>query len=251
MVWSSEHPRLLPAATEGPSLPWTGVPGSSNRAFDADLLALDEADRAPDESLSVLFTHSRCEKRVARACERLEIPLYLPLREGRRMKRGERFTLPLFPGYVFVSLSARSRRGLREVVRVVRVLPVPRPEELLTELRQIDRALAVKPNLSAAPALARGRRVEVVGGPFAGVVGVIADRRVRRSRLHLVLNVTMLGQSAVVQIDAGDVELLPGPPAVVGPEGAGGGQRGRRRRGPAGGGSGTGRAGARNGAVRL
>jgi hypothetical protein len=60
---------------------------------------------------------------------------------------------------------------------------------------------------------------------MTGVVGLIADRRIRRSRLRLVLNVTMLGRGAEVNIDAADVELVSAPTnsAVAGP--------GRRHRG--------------------
>ena len=75
--------------------PPTPIPGTASvRWTDAlDGVAPDPVGALAESigsgpTVSVIFTPSRCEKRVARACARLEIPVYLPLREGRRVEVG-------------------------------------------------------------------------------------------------------------------------------------------------------------------
>ncbi|MBW2536258.1 MAG: transcription termination/antitermination NusG family protein, partial [Deltaproteobacteria bacterium] len=54
---------------------------------------------------SVLHTRARHEKKVASACQRLAVPVYLPLRVSRTFSGGKvnTFQVPMFPGYVFAA----------------------------------------------------------------------------------------------------------------------------------------------------
>jgi len=163
------------------------------------------------ESWWVLYTRSRREKQIARACESIGIRHYLPLCEGRPGSAwGPRGQVPLFPGYVFVCPTRGGYGDLLRTGSVVRGLAVSRPEVLVGELRSIRAACEAGVYPMQRTALIRGRRVRVVGGPLVGVTGLVADRRMRGQRLHLVLNVTLLGQGAMVELDATDVEPVGG-----------------------------------------
>ncbi len=221
-----EDPVVEPAGARGPER--FAVAGDPLAA----LAASCSGGASDGAALSVLFTPSRFEKRAEAACASLEIPVHLPLRAGRASKAGVRAALPLFPGYLFAVLTAGSRRRLVERARIARVIPVSRPELLLTELRQIHRALTVKPDLEAAPALARGRWVRVASGPFFGLTGVIADRRMGQGRLRLVLNLSELGRGVPVEIDAGAVEPATTPAGWRAPDDSRAGRRPRVRRRP-------------------
>ena len=59
----------------------------------------------------------------------------------------------------------------------------------------------------------RGEWVRVFRGPLAGVQGLVVDlRRRRRRRERLVLNVSLLGRAAAVEVDLDHVRRIdPGP----------------------------------------
>jgi hypothetical protein len=120
-------------------------------------------------------------------------------------------------------MDAGGRRSVLGGGGVIRVIPVSRPERLLEELRQVRGALDAGADLTPTAALQRGRWIRVAAGPLMGVIGVVADRRARRGSVRLILNVAMLGRGATVEIDPGDVELLPTPREAR--------PAGRRRRG--------------------
>jgi hypothetical protein len=82
------------------------------------------------------------------------------------------------------------------------MIPVPKPGHMLGELRQVEAALRAWRGIMPGPALARGQRVRVIRGPLAGVEGLVARRYFRRRQERLVLNVTMLGQAAMLEIDS-------------------------------------------------
>ncbi len=172
-----------------------------------------------DETWTVLYTRSRREKQVGRACERLQVRYYLPLRDHRTGTLRRRvYRMPLFPSYVFACVTPEWQGALLETGAIARVIPVPRPERLLAELRQIRTALATGADLVPVPALDRGMWVRVTNGLFAGIEGLVAGRRFRRGRARLVLNVSFLGRGAAVEIDARDVEPVcdPGRAATIG-----------------------------------
>ncbi len=176
---------------------------------------------AAGECWSALYTRSRREKQVARACLHHRVRHYLPLREHRTgTVRCRVYQVPLFPSYVFACLAPLTRVALLETGAVVRVIQVPRPRLLLEELRQIRAALASGADLVPGRALERGMRVRVINGLLRGIEGLVADRWFRRGRARLVLNVTFLGRGAAVEIDARDVEPIDTPAHGDGAAGA-------------------------------
>jgi hypothetical protein len=163
---------------------------------------------AGGECWFVLRTLARREHKIARTCEHRAIRHYLPLRASRNGTRGGRLAVPLFPGYLFACLAPETRSDLLRSGMIAQVIPVPRPRLLLAELRQVRTALEAGADLAPVPAIERKMRVRVIAGRLAGVEGRVSERRVRRGRLWLVLNVTMLGQGARVVVDVDDVEPL-------------------------------------------
>ncbi len=154
-----------------------------------------------------LYTRPRHEKKVARACERLDVGVYLPLRRvTRRYSSGKKvYWLPLFPGYVFCRPTPGKRVELSGNERVLTVIDVPDQERFVDELRQIYRALKVSAELDTVPYLAAGREVEIVRGPFKGIKGVIEQTK---GRFRLMLIATMMNRSVPLEVDIGDVEPL-------------------------------------------
>lgn len=152
----------------------------------------------------------RCEKVVTDYCERHDLPCYLPLR--RRAKRYQRRLvetfLPMFPGYIFVQLDDARKTRLLQSHKVVHVLPIDDICEkvLIEELQELKRLeeLAKEQEVVVRPELVVGRPVLICAGPFEGVTGIV-ERRQREARVSI--NVELLGQSASVVLDVGDVDV--------------------------------------------
>ena len=153
-----------------------------------------------------LKTRSRHEKRVADQLVQRNIDTFLPLCDTWRQwkDRKKKVELPLFPGYCF------ARFPLVEKLRVLNVLGVadlvsinghaePIREE---ELAAIQQLVSTKLQFDPHPFLEEGMDVEVVRGPLTGVRGKL----LRKDRVtRLVLAVTLVRQSAVVEIHPADV----------------------------------------------
>jgi transcription antitermination factor NusG len=137
----------------------------------------------------------------------MEIPCFLPLiSQVRYYEHRQRIVdLPLFPSYVFIFSTREQVHAACSTRRIAHVLPVEDQRRLEHELLQLDLALAGQAVLDPYPYLAVGRRVEVVRGPFLGIQGLIDERR---SPDRLVLNVSMLGRSMSLEIDASLLELI-------------------------------------------
>ncbi len=211
---------LLPGAeTAAPAVEHRDPAGSPAPADLAEPPPLDPPDlldpALPGERWIVLHTRSRSEKKAARVCDCLGVRHYLPLcekepgRGGRGHSSRRPATVPLIPGYVFASLDPRARALLFESGAIARLIPVPDPASLLDELRQIRTAIAAGVDLLAGPALERGMLVRVVRGELAGVLGRVAW--VKRRRVRLVLNVSLLRFGAGVEVDASAVALVGAP----------------------------------------
>jgi hypothetical protein len=168
----------------------------------------------PEENWVALYTRSRREKQVCRACGWYGIRHYLPLWQHHTFShRSRTYQLPLFPGYLFACLDGAKRRALLGTGAVLGVIVVKAEREFLEELGQIRAALQSGLEFSSVPALKRGEWVRVLRGPLCGIEGVVADLRRRLKRSRLVLNVGILGRGIAVEIDSTDVEKLHRAPA--------------------------------------
>jgi transcription antitermination factor NusG len=155
----------------------------------------------------VLFVKPRCEKKVAEHCLRHNIDFYLPIKEQVRVVQRQRrkVTLPLFPGYVFAVFPRRDRTTILQSHMVARILEPQRSMDLARSLVMIRRALAIAPELTPEPVLAKGMKVKIIDGPFMGIEGVV-EKSI--SKIRVVLNIEMIGQSVAVSAEAGQLEIM-------------------------------------------
>jgi transcription termination/antitermination protein NusG len=153
------------------------------------------------------YTKARQEKAFARQLHLLEVPFYLPLVPKNNQIRGRRVRsyVPLFGGYCFVFGTDEERvRGLT-TNRVSTVLPVTDQQQLWHDLQQVERLIAAEAPLTLEARLQKGDRVRVRKGPFAGVEGIIEQRR---SVARLIVYVQLLQQGVSVAIDDFMVERI-------------------------------------------
>ena len=135
-----------------------------------------------------------------------EVEHFLPLYSSVRRWNDRRVNLelPLFPGYVFVRLALRDRLRVVQIPSVVRLvgfngLPTALPDEEIEILRSgLCENLCAEPH----PFLAVGRRVRIVGGPFAGLEGVLKKKK---SSLRVVVTLELIQRAVAVDVDIADI----------------------------------------------
>ena len=164
----------------------------------------------PNMRWTAAYTKPRCEKVVKDYCDRHDITCYLPLR--RKAQRYQRRTvetfLPMFPGYVFVQLDGSIQTTLLQSHRVIHTLPLDDQQENhliqdLNDLQQLEQ-LAQEAEIIIKPELVPGKPILIASGPLQGTTGIIERRQ---SQTRITVNIDLLGQSASVEVDAGDLEI--------------------------------------------
>jgi transcription termination/antitermination protein NusG len=163
----------------------------------------------------VAHTKPRNEKVLARELQVLSVPYYLPLHErttrSRRTGRRSQSVVPVFSGYIFVRASGDQRHRALKTQRIVSLIEVVDQSRLVGELRQIERLLQTPSAFHFQKRLEQGDWARVIAGPLMGLEGVISSRL---SRLRLVLNVNMLGQSISVEMAEDMLEEIE-PPSYI------------------------------------
>lgn len=153
------------------------------------------------------YTYPRHEKLVGRQLEQRRIEAFVPLYHSiRRWKdRRRQVDLPLFPSYVFVRITAKEHLRVLELPGVVRFVSFNgKPAILPTEdIEALRNGLANNVYAEPHPFFLVGRRVRVVRGPFAGVEGVLVRKK---DKLRLVISITAITCSFVVEVDLSDVQ---------------------------------------------
>ena len=157
----------------------------------------------------VAHTRARHEKALAGELTRYRIVNYLPLTQRVTRSAGtgrtSRSVVPVFPGYLFFNGTEEQRYLALTTNRVANVLAVPNQDQLLSELRQIERLLAGTAEFVVAERLNLGDWARIVAGPLVGLEGMVASGA-ERFRVHL--NVTILGQSISVEVDRECIERI-------------------------------------------
>lgn len=118
--------------------------------------------------------------------------------------------VPLFPGYVFVKTGLHPHEYL-EIVKtagVVRLVgnrngPLAVTEETVGSLKIMVNG---DEQIITGNRFAKGDRIIVIEGPFAGVVGYFIQYR---GQGRVIVNIEALGQFAAVNVSEEDVEPLP------------------------------------------
>jgi transcription antitermination factor NusG len=146
-------------------------------------------------------TKARTEKAFAWEMIKAEIGYFLPLIKrvtfsGSRKRHGMQ---PLFPGYVFICGDHSVRYKALMTHRLCQVIPVVDRQHLVDELCAIERAINSGLALELYPFAVVGKRCRVAKGPLQGVHGVVMRRD---NATRFVLEVSMLGKGAALEIDA-------------------------------------------------
>ena len=150
----------------------------------------------------VAYTKPRFEKAFARDLCSHGIGYFLPMREKVIFSGGRkrRLMVPLFTSYVFFCGTEQDRYIALTTNRVCQTIEVADQDGLIAELAGIEKALLSKAVIDNYPGLPVGGCCRIISGPMMGIEGVIIGRQDAKARM--VLEVTILGQGAVVEIDA-------------------------------------------------
>ncbi len=153
----------------------------------------------------VAHTKPRHEKKFADNCVDGDIPVFLPIQEQRKRKRGRTWVadLPLFPGYAFLRCSVKERDQAFRTRHLVKVLEVPDQKEFEGDVHRLKKALEIAVPLEPYRFAKVGTWVRVKEGPMKGLEGeIVKDKRGYR----FVINVRMIKKAVAVDIDADMLE---------------------------------------------
>jgi transcriptional antiterminator RfaH len=149
----------------------------------------------------VAHTRARFEKAFAWDMLHRGVGYFLPMVERVRVSGGRkrRVLMPLFTSYVFFCGSELDRHNAMATGRLCQTIPVPDKAKFVAEIAAIEKALTGGAVLDPYPHAAVGMRCRVSAGPFLGMEGVVLQRG---KLARLVLEISILGQGALVEIDA-------------------------------------------------
>jgi transcription antitermination factor NusG len=158
------------------------------------------------------WTRARHEKRVAEQLSGRSIEAFLPLYSAvHRWKNGlAHLELPLFPGYLFVRIALRDQLPVLQVPGVVRLVgfsncPAALPKE---EIERLRKGLAAGARVEPHAHLSVGQRVRIVRGAFAGLAGILLQKK---GRLRVLVSVELIQCAMALDVDAADVTHVCGP----------------------------------------
>ena len=114
--------------------------------------------------------------------------------------------LPLFPGYIFLYFDEKQRQKVLRTNKIVQLIQVLRPSELIHQLRQIQMVIQHENELELVDVLSRGKRVRVAFGPMKGLEGTVVKKR---SRHQLEIAVNAIGSGIRISISADMLEVVP------------------------------------------
>lgn len=156
-----------------------------------------------------VYTRSRHERHVADQLRLKSLEFLLPTyqRMARWSDRVHRSEAPLFPGYVFVHISADEHVRVLETVGVVRLVAAGgKPAILRDEDVERLRTCALRSgDVEPHPYLRIGHRVRVKHGPFAGCEGTLIEKQ---NSVRLVISVDQIMKSVAINLHGADVEPL-------------------------------------------
>lgn len=164
-----------------------------------------------EASWYVIQTCCRHEVRVEERLRGKGLEIFLPRHTvaSRRRDRKKLLHVPLFPGYLFVHdvLETSTYHDILKLPGVVRILgnhgqlqPVSRGT-----IESIRLALASDRPYYPYRYLERGKRVRVMEGPLAGVIGIIREHKGEQRRV--VLEVELFRRAMAVELEDEAVEL--------------------------------------------
>jgi len=158
----------------------------------------------------VIQTRSRHEAKVEAGLLNRGLEIFLPrvTVPSRRRDRKRLIEIPLFPGYLFVNtdLCLESYHQIIKLPGVVRLLGMGRhyvPVPLVT-VQSIQLMVASGQPYYPWPYLEKGMQVRIVEGPLAGTTGIILEKRHKKRRL--VVAVELFRRAVAVELEDEAVE---------------------------------------------
>ena len=157
-----------------------------------------------------VYVKSRHEFVVSGELQRKGVETFLPsvAKLNQWKDRKKRVDVPLFPGYLFVSIApdpeeflrVLTTRGAVTFISLEPGCPTPVPPE---EIYTLKRLLNAAEKIDVYPYIKQGARVRIKKGVFMGAEGILASK----DDHHLFLvSIDLLGRSVGVKIFADDVE---------------------------------------------
>lgn len=158
-----------------------------------------------------VFTLPQNEKSAARQLGLRDVETFLPTYETVKVWKNRqrvRTVLPLFPTYLFVRIDCRQRRRVLESPGVIHIVSngreqAPVPDAEIELLRTGLREKTMVPYRE----LVVGRKVRIKAGSMEGVEGVLVRKG---NGLKFVMALKLINQYAAVEVEAGDLEQIPG-----------------------------------------
>lgn len=155
------------------------------------------------------YTRANHERTAADHLAQRAIAHFVPTYESVRVwkDRKKRLDLPLFPGYVFVRVPLEEKLRVLVVPGIVRLVgfdgrPLPVPDDEIATLRTVvEHKLKAEPH----PYLVVGRKVRIVRGALEGMEGILIRKK---GRLRVLVSVNLIRQSAMIEVNAHDVEPI-------------------------------------------
>ena len=165
-------------------------------------------EEAAEQSWFALGVTTRHEKTVTRMLGHKGYETFLPLQTQRHQyaSRAREFELPLFPGYLFCRFDPAVRLPVVNTPGVLHVLgagraPVPVSENEIMSLRTaVEARIPMRP----VPYWQSGQKIRIATGPLTGVEGIVSRAK---QPVRLVLSVTLLQRSVLLEIDADCVDV--------------------------------------------
>jgi transcription antitermination factor NusG len=156
-----------------------------------------------------VYTSPRHEKRVHEHLRQRRVECFLPLfRSIHRWKNGckAQVELPLFPGYLFVSIGRSERVRVLDVPGILSFVgPRSEPARLADfEIETLRSGLHLQ-KFEPYRGLAIGQKVRIHAGALQGLEGVLVRNA---NGFRVVITVELIQQSVAVELDADAVEPL-------------------------------------------
>lgn len=161
----------------------------------------------PDFKWYVVHTKPRWEKKFAHYCYLYKINYFLPLQDSVKTygNRKVTFTVPIFPGYVFLKCKLSDKSTLLRSGCVVRFLSVPDEQELLDDLINIYETLNRHLPVTQHIYVKEGYKVRITDGPFVDVEGVVIDAD---NPSEVIVGIHFIQQAVCVQVSPSQIELI-------------------------------------------
>jgi transcription antitermination factor NusG len=173
-------------------------------AFDSQIAAF-----VAERKWYAVFTLPQNEKSTTRHLALRDVETFLPSYEVAKLwKNRQRVTSvrPLFPSYVFVRICKSERVRVLQCPGVLYIVGNGRNESPLTdtEVEFLRSGLAGRP-VEPFSELAAGDRVRIKSGMLRGIEGTLVRKS---SSLRFVLTISLINQSAAVEINADALESV-------------------------------------------